>query len=43
MVTMTHWKIKGHTEKQTEREFDRQTHTPGDWKNDTTSKQKNNR
>jgi hypothetical protein len=43
MVTMAHWKIKGHTEKQTEREFDRQTHTPDDWKDDTKSKQINNR
>jgi hypothetical protein len=43
MTTMAHWRIKGHTEKQTEREFDRQTHTPEDWKDDTTSKQINNR
>ena len=39
MVTMAHWKITAHTEKQMEREFDRQTRTSNDGKDDTTSKQ----
>ena len=43
MTTMAHWKIKGHTEKHTEREFDRQTHTSNEWKDDKTAKQIHNR
>ena len=43
MATMAHWKIKGHKEKYTEREFDRQTDTPNDWMDDTTPKQINTR
>jgi hypothetical protein len=43
MATMAHWKIKSHTEKHTEREFDRQTNTSNDWKDDATPKQINSR
>ena len=43
MATIAHWKIKGHIEKHRVREFDRHTHTPNGWEDDTTSRQINNR